>query len=205
MQFESTHGWVLLGKGRQALPPERAGRARREAGFVLSLWEVLIAVVIVALVFGTIINGYLAGAVKMEWTGYSLAAQSLSAQTVEQARSAVWDIALGKNQLTNMIAGGNVVQSLSSYNSTTLTATIVLTNIMDVPWKGTNATIATNYVTIQTVSETGTLGTTVQLQFVRVDTVWPFTGWANHTLSYYTNTTCTYIAPDNRDPTTLGQ
>jgi len=44
----------------------------------------------------------------------------------------------------------------------------------------------------------------VQLQVVRVDTVWPFTGWGNHTLCYYTNSICTFLAPDNRDPSTLG-
>ena len=203
MQSESTQGWVLLGKRRQASPPERIRRARREAGYVLTFWEVLIAVVIVALVFGTIINGYLAGAVKMEWTGYSLAAQSLSVQTLEQARSAVWDIAMAKNELTNMINGKNVVSW--SYDSSSLTTSITLTNIMDVPWKGNNFTTATNYVTIQLVSESGTSGTLVQLQFVRVDTVWPFTGWGNHSLTFYTNTTCTYIAPDNRDPSSLGE
>lgn len=204
MQFESTQGWVLLGRRRQALPPERASRARREAGFVLSFWEVLISVVIVALVFGTIINGYLAGAVKTEWTGYSLAAQSLSVQTLEQARSAVWDIALAKNELTNMIAGKNVIRSLSSYNAATKTTTVVVTNLMDVPWKGTNFTIATSYITIQQVNETLAPANAVLLQLVRVDTVWPFTGWGNHSLIYYTNSIFTYIAPDNRDPSSLG-
>ena len=196
---------MLLGKRRQASPPERIRRARREAGFVLTFWEVLIAVVIVALVFGTIINGYLAGAVKTEWTGYSLAAQSLSVQTLEQARSAVWDIAMAKNELTNMINAKNAIASMSSYDSSSQITTIVMTNLLDVPWKGGNFTMATNYVTIQPVNESGTFGTTVQLQFVRVDTVWPFTGWGNHSLKYYTNTTCTYIAPDNRDPSSLGQ
>jgi hypothetical protein len=42
------------------------------------------------------------------------------------------------------------------------------------------------------------------LQSVRVDTVWPFNGWNNFSVQYYSNTSCTYLAPDNRDPTTLG-
>jgi hypothetical protein len=201
MRFETTHSRGLLAKRRQTLPPEPVRRARGEAA--TTFIDILISIVIVALVFGTIINGYLAGAVKMEWTGYSLAAQSLSAQSVEQARSAVWDIAVGKNQLTNMINGNNVVQSMSSYDSTTLTATIVATNLLDVPWRGTNYTTATNIITIQQVNESGVAGT-VLLQFIRVDTIWPFSGWGNHALRFYTNTTCTYMAPDNRDPSTLG-
>ena len=201
MRFKSTSGWVLLGERRRALPPERVVRARGEAA--TTFVEILISVIIVAVVFGTIINGYLVGAVKMEWTGYSLAAQSLSAQTVEQARSAVWDISEGKNELTNMVNGNNVVSW--SYNAGTSTLTFALTNIMDVPWKSTNSTIATNYVTIRQLSESATTSNTVLLQLVRVDTVWPFMGWGRHSMQYYTNTTCTYVAPDNRDPAMLSE
>ncbi len=39
---------------------------------------------------------------------------------------------------------------------------------------------------------------------IRVDTVWPFTDWGKFSLKYYTNSIATYIAPDNRDPSTLG-
>lgn len=202
MRFESTQSRAPLGEPQEILPPGCRGvRARGESA--TTFVDILVSIIIVAVVFGTIINGYLVGAVKMEWAGYSLAAQALSGQTVEQARSAVWDVALGKNQLTNMINGNNVVSW--SYNASTLTTTLVVTNILDVPWKGTNFTLATNYVTIQQISETATTTNTVLLQFIRVDTVWPFTGWGKHALNYYTNTTCTYMAPDNRDPTTLAE
>ena len=86
----------------------------------------------------------------------------------------------------------------SSYNSTTKTLTGYTTNIMDIPWKGTNYMIATNFITIQRFYENNNSNVLVELQMVRVDTVWPFNGWGKLGLAYYTNSTCTYIAPDNR-------
>jgi len=177
-----------------------AGRARREGGFVLSLWEVLISVVIVAVVFGSIINGYLIGAKKTQWTGYSLAAQSLSLQAVEQVRSAVWDIAMGNTEITNMNLNGKVL-TLTNGN---WMMTGFTTNIMDIPWHGTNYIVATNFITVQVLFANGVTNPWIQLQSVRVDTVWPFDGWGNFTTQFYTNTICTFIAPDNRDPSTLG-
>src|SRR5882762_6155085 len=79
----------------------QAGLVGSEGGFVCSFWEVLICVVIVALVFGTIFNGYLIGAKRSQWTGYSLAAQSLCVQTLEQTRSAAWD-GNSKIEITNL-------------------------------------------------------------------------------------------------------
>lgn len=171
---------------------------RAEGGFVGSFAEVLIAVVIVAVLFGSIINGYLSTAIRSQWTAYSLAAQSLGLQTIEQAKSAVWDISLGKNELTNMTLINR------SWNSGTLTLTGYTTNILDVPWKGTNFVMATNYVTIRTIYENTDATVPVQLQVVRVDTVWPFSDWGNFQMLYYTNSLCAFIAPDNRDPSTLG-
>jgi len=158
----------------------------------MTLMEVLVSAVIVAVVFATIIQGYLIGAKRAQWTGYSLAAQSLSVQCLEQARSAVWDIAMNKNELTNM----NL--TARSYNTTTLTLTGYTTNILDVPWKGTNYLMATNYMTIQTIYENNYTNVPVQLQMVRVDTVWAFNAWGDFTVRLYTNTTCTFLAPDNR-------
>jgi type II secretory pathway pseudopilin PulG len=88
---------------------------RRNGGFTFA--EVLIAILIVVIVFGAIITGYLTTSTRCQWTAYSLAAQSLGLQTIEQARSATWDISSGNNQLTNL----NVLSP--SYNSGTLTFT----------------------------------------------------------------------------------
>jgi len=170
--------------------PNRGGR--REAG--LTFWDVLISLVIVAMVFGSIINGYLVGAKKAQWSGYSLAAQSLALHAVEQARSATWDGNLNV-QITNM-----TLQNKTFTNTTASTwqMTGYTTNIMDIPWQGTN------YVTIQTLFANGITNPWVQLQMITVSTVWPFNGWGNFSVQCYTNTVITYLAPDNRDPSKLG-
>ncbi len=184
-----------LGKAR-----ERAAMVGREAGFVCSFWELLVAVAIVALVFGTIINGYLISAKKSQWSGYSLAAQAMAFQAVEQARSAVWDIAMQTIEITNM----NLTAKSLTVSGANWTMTGYTTNIMDIPWKGTNYVVATNFITVQTVFQNGLTNPWVQMQVVRVDTVWPFDGWGNFTRRVYTNSVCTLIAPDNRDPSSLG-
>jgi hypothetical protein len=176
------------------------GRRSREGGFVLSFWEVLMSMVIVAVVFGSIINGYLIGAKKAQWTGYSLAAQNMSVQAIEQARSAVWDIALGKTEITNMTLN-NKVLTLTNGN---FIMTGYTTNILDIPWRGSNYVTATNFITVQSFFANGVTNPWIQLQSVQVDTVWPFDGWGNFTIVFYTNSICTFIAPDNRDPATLG-
>lgn len=177
-----------------------AGPVSGESGFTCTLWEVLIAVIIVALVCGTIFNGYVLGAKRGQWTGYSLAAQSLAVQSLEQARSAVWDIAMGNTEVTNMTLFNKVL----TVSGSDWTMTGYTTNILDIPWKGTNYVLATNFVSISTFFENGTTNPWVQMQSIRVDTVWPFDGWGNFSTQCYTNTVCTYMAPDNRDPSTLG-
>jgi hypothetical protein len=182
----------------QSLTGTKKRRRRGEAGFMASFWEVLAGTLIVALVFGTIINGYMATALRVEWTGYSLAAQSLGIQTLEQARSATWDISQAKNEITNLTLLS------SSWNSSTKTYSGYTTNILDVPYKSGKFVMATNFVTIQMVTVNGITNPAVQMQSVKVDTVWPFIGWAKFSLRYYTNSICTLIAPDNRDPNSLG-
>ena len=166
----------------------------------MTLAEILVAVFIVATVFGTVIDGYIVGAKKAQWSGYSLAAQSLSLHSVEQVRSAVWDIAIQKTEVTNM----NLLNKSITVTGNNWKMTGYTTNIMDIPWKGTNYVMATNYITVQTLFSNGTTNPWVQLQSIRVDTVWPFIGWGNFSLVYYTNTSFTYMAPDNRDPASLG-
>ena len=59
------------------------------AGFTLS--EVVVAIAIATLSFGGVICGYVLTADRAQWSAYSLAAQSLAMQGVEQARAAKWD------------------------------------------------------------------------------------------------------------------
>lgn len=192
MQLYSKTSRALFGIKQLGIAPWQPAQRRGEAGFVFSLSEVLISVVIVAIVFGGIINGHLSGATRTEWTGCSLAATSLGVQTLEQARSAVWDISIGKNELTNLTLLGK------SYTASNSTWTGYTTSIMDIPWKGTNYVVATNFISIQDIVENISSNVPVHLQVLRVDTVWPFKGWGNYSLRFYTNSICSYIAPDNR-------
>lgn len=187
------------GAGHASEPVTGLVSARRiKGGF--TLMEVLVSLIIVAMVFGAIINGYLTSAIRGQWTAYSLAAQSLGLQTIEQTRSAVWDIGSGNNEVTNLAL---IHPQLSGVSGSTFTFTGYTTNILDVPWKGTNAILATNYVTIRMFNENNS-SIPVQLQMIRVDTVWPFTAWGKFSVKYYTNTVATLMAPDNRDPASLG-
>lgn len=172
----------------------------RRGGFVCSFWELLVSVTIVALVFGTIVNGYLISAKKSQWTGCSLAAQLMAVQALEQTRSAVWDTAIQTTEVTNMTLL-NKTLTLSGVN---WTMTGYTTNILDIPWKGTNCIVATNYITIKSVFANNQTNPWVQLQVIQVDTVWPFDGWGNFSRRVYTNSVYTLMAPDNRDPGSLG-
>jgi len=165
------------------------------------LWEVLIAFVIVAVAFGTIVGGYMSGATKAQWSGYSLAAQTMASHTLEQTRSAKFDCSSTNGmEITNMtLFSKSLVVSSTNWIMTGYT-----TNILDVPWSSTNYVMATNFISVRLLFANGVTNPWVQMQMVRVDTVWPFTGWGKLAFRTYTNTVCTMLAPDNRDPLTLG-
>jgi type II secretory pathway pseudopilin PulG len=165
------------------------------AGFTLA--EVVISIAVTGLVFAGILSGYVQSARNAEWTGYSLAAQALAVQQIEQGRSAVWDYSTGtgKNELTNL----NLINL--QYNTGTKTATGYSWTTLDLPYSGTNVIRATNYVTIRMIYFNNVANPPVQLQMMQVDTVWPFT--VGTAPKYFTNSVATYFAPDNRDPNTL--
>jgi len=163
----------------------------------MTLIEVAISMAIVALLFGSTIQAYIQSGQRVAWTGYSLAAQALAQQTIEQARSALWDP--GQPSSPNQITNLNVVAGSGSYNTGTRTWTGYATNILDVPYSANNYTVATNFVTVQMVYLDGS--SNCPAEFVRVDCVWPYglrTG-----MQYFTNTVSTLIAPDNRDPSSF--
>lgn len=171
-------------------------RANRHAlGFTLA--EVVISVAVTGLAFAGILTGYNQSSRRAEWAGYSLAAQALAVQQIEQGRSAIWDYSTGngRNELTNL----NLLNP--QYNSATKTATGYSWATLDLPYSGTNTVRATNYVTIKMFYFNNVSNPPVQLQIMQVDTVWPFA--AGRALKYFTNSIATYFAPDNRDPNTL--
>ena len=169
--------------------------SRQRQVFAFTLAEVVISLAIAGLVFGGTITAYIQSTRNAEWTGYSLAAQALAIQQIEQARSAVWDPALGKNEITNLSFG-----STWSYNASTRVGKGSSWTNLDLPVSGNRFTRATNFVTISMLTNvTGAPG--VSLQVVQVDTAWPF--MINGKYRLFTNSICTYLAPDNRDPGTL--
>ncbi|HEV2691505.1 MAG TPA: prepilin-type N-terminal cleavage/methylation domain-containing protein [Verrucomicrobiae bacterium] len=164
-------------------------RVRRASG-AFTLIEAVIAAAIVGIVFGGVINCYIQSGVRLEWTGYSLAAQSLASEVLEQARSGSWDPAQATpiNNLTNM----NLLAA--NYDSSSHTYTGFSIGILDVPYSGTNFISATNFVTVQLVYVNG--DSRVQMQHIQVNTVWPF--YYRKGNLYYTNTVSTMVAPDDR-------
>lgn len=156
-----------------------------------TLAEVVMAVCICTIAFTGILKCYTQTAERAQWAGYSLAAQALAIQQLEQARSGIWDPTSGRNETTNL----NLVNR--TYNSSTRTSRGYTTSILDVPIHSTNTIRATNFVTVRTINVNNTTNPPVQVQMVRVDTVWPLTVFGS-TPRLYTNTVATYLAPDDR-------
>ena len=76
--------------GRSMFCSNRTGlKSKSVSGFTLP--EVCMGIFISTLGFGGIMMGYVLSTDRAEWSSYSLAAQSLAVQGVEQARSAKWD------------------------------------------------------------------------------------------------------------------
>ena len=128
------------------------------------------AIAITAVLFGGIITGYIQASRRAEWSGYSLAAQALATQQLEQARSAKWDVSSipAVDELTNIPP--------------------VTSAVLDLPVMGTNIVRATNYTTVSLVAISTVPLITIHL--VEVNTVWPFGG------KLFTNTAADYFAPD---------
>ena len=128
--------------------------------------EVVITIAIMALVVQGTVVGYVLSAQRAEWSAYSMAAQSLAMQAVEQARDAKWD---------------PQAWPASDELGTTSFAQVV---VLDVPVVGTPV-YATNYVRISTVSANP------PLRELRADCVWKLIQRGP-----FTNTLITLRAPD---------
>jgi hypothetical protein len=119
--------------------------------------------------------------------------QALAIQQIEQTRAAEWDLSNPTDEITNINLNARVV--FGAYPLLTVRG-YTWTNL-DLPVTSTNYIRATNFVTIQGIYGNYNNSTLqqVRLKFVRIDTVWPFT-WRG-TTRLFTNTICSYIAPDN--------
>jgi len=149
-------------------------RRKSQSTAAFTLAEVVISLAIAALVFAGIILAYVQSSRRAEWTGYSLAAQALAVQELEQARSAKWD-----------------VQSVPPVDELTNLPSVTW-SVLDLPVSGNNVTYATNYISVKTISVSTTPPESVRM--VKVDTVWPFA--KGRATTYFTNTVANYFAPD---------
>ncbi len=140
---------------------------RNLAAFTLA--EVVVSAAIAAMSVAGIVYGYTQSTKRAEWSGYSLAAQALAVQRLEQTRASRWDPDAGVDQL---VSANFPIQTV----------------VLDIPVIGTNAAYATNVTTITSISTNPPL-----LRMIRVDCTWifPTTG------RVFTNTVATYRSPDN--------
>ena len=156
----------IKASSRPSANVSRGCRARLQRAFTLA--EVVIAMAITVMSLGGVIAGYIFAARQAEWSAYSLAAQSLASQRLEQTRAAQWE---PRQPLDELVAT----------NFPT-----VPTNRLDMPISGTNIAYATNFTTITDLK--AVVG--YPLKMIQVDCVWSFRQ------RLYTNTIATYRAPD---------
>lgn len=147
-----------------------SGRRRRNV-FGFTLIEVVIAVFISTLVFATVVYAYIGANDRAEWSAYSLAAQSLAMQSVEQARTAQW-----------------VPETWPALDDLGVT-NYTQTNILDVPLSG-RPVFATNYVSITTVTNSP------DIRQLRADCVWKLVTRYHGAAGPFTNTAVTFRAAD---------
>ena len=148
----------------------------RRGSAAFTLVETVVAVALFALVMSGAIYSYVQTANRAQWSGYSLAAQGLAIQQLEQARAAALDPNGLVCEITNIAPSGvtNTVAKLG------------------IPVSGSNYVWATNIVGIRLV--TNSINPVVTVYMVRVDTVWPL--MRNGHTNLFTNTVACYYAED---------
>ncbi|HMP83530.1 MAG TPA: hypothetical protein PKA41_12590 [Verrucomicrobiota bacterium] len=151
-------------------PTIRRGGSPGSSAFTLV--ETIMCLVVAGIIFGGAIAAYVQSARFTEWTGYSLAAQTMSLNQLEQVRAAKWD--------TESVPEVDEWPAGDTFEAGPLA--------LDVPRSGTNVLYATNFITVTTNIPGLTAG--MRLKLVRVDTVWAYRD------ELFTNTTVTYLAPD---------
>ena len=134
-----------------------------------TLIEMLVVSLVVSLAVTGITMGYSMAARRAEWSAYSLAAQSLASQRIEQSRAAKWD-PLASPPVDELVATNFLEQ----------------VDVLDIPMFGTNQVYATIYTTINDLSDNQK-----SMKMIQVDAVWMFVDRGP-----FTNSVVTYRAPD---------
>jgi len=146
--------------------PKTARRLLQQQGF--SLAEQVVALAISLILISGVVSGFIQTTRQAEWSAYSLAAQSLASQSLEQSRAAKWDP-----------KAYPAIDQLVSSNFP------IRAQILDIPVTRSNIVYATNIVTISTVS------LNPPLKMISVQCIWPFLE-----RGLFTNTVVSYRAPD---------
>jgi len=133
-----------------------------------SLAEQVVALAISLILISGVVSGFIQTTRQAEWSAYSLAAQSLASQCLEQSRAAKWDP-----------KAYPPVDQLVSSNFP------LRVQILDIPITLSNIVYATNLITISTVSSNPAL------KMISVQCTWPFLD-----RGVFTNTIVSYRAPD---------
>jgi len=129
------------------------------------------AVGILAACLGGIITGYVISSKRVEWSAYSLAAQSLALQRLEQTRACKWD--LGAYPIVDgELQASNFPQQVV---------------VLDIPMNSSNAIFATNITDVIDIQTNYP-----PIKLVRVRCLWPF-----HNGKTYTNTIVSYVIPSS--------
>ena len=147
----------------------------RKRGAAFTLAEVVVSVAILASVMTGLIYGYIQINYRAQLASISLAAQSLAAQSVEQARAAKWDV-----HSQNPGTGPGASDELPPTNYMQ-----IFTNSLLVPATGKGMTV-TNYVSVSAAYNNP------PVREIRADCAWraPFSG------KWFTNTMVTYRISD---------
>jgi hypothetical protein len=143
---------------------------KRECGYTLA--EVLVSTAVSCLVFGGIVSGYVKITDHAEWSAYSLAAQSLASQAVEQVRAAKWD--------------PNAWPPVDELGLTEFAKA----EEVNVPLSPGQSVWATNYVSVSVAS------LAPPLRELRADCVWVLPSRGSTTRGPFTNSVITLRCPD---------
>ena len=148
------------------IAPKTTRHPLQEQGF--SLAEQVVAMAISLILISGVVSGFIQTTRQAEWSAYSLAAQSLASQGLEQSRAAKWD-PRGYPPTDQLVSSNFPIRA----------------QILDIPLTRSNIVYASNIVTISTVS------LNPPLKMISVQCIWPFLE-----RRLFTNTVVCYRAPD---------
>ena len=117
----------------------------------------------------------------------------MAMQMIERAKSGTWNPAA--TPPVNNLMQLNLMATNTTTSGSIMTFTGYSTGVLDLPYSTTNYVMATNFVTVQMITGVGG-NSQVQMQFVEVQTVWPF--FLRSKNLFFTNTVATMMGPDDR-------